>query len=170
MANEVSDEDKKLFRSTVANLKIPNKEDSTGKPDVIPKPDISRKYGLSHTIFEEVGPETILSYCEPDIPANRFQELKSGKIKWEAKMDLHGVRFETAADTLCHLIEAYSDMNKRLILVIHGKGGRHGDLPLLKNYVNQWLRQLPQVIAFHSALPRDGGTGALYVLLRKNRK
>ncbi len=51
--------------------------------------------------------------------------------------------------------------------IIHGKGYRSGARgPLLKIAVNLWLRRHPDVMAFTSARPIDGGTGAVYVLLR----
>jgi len=55
----------------------------------------------------------------------------------------------------------------RHVRIIHGKGfGAAGDAPVLKNRINAWLRQHHDVLAFCSAQHRDGGTGALYVLLR----
>ncbi len=51
---------------------------------------------------------------------------------------------------------------------MHGKG--HGSLhklPVLKTKVQGWLRQRDEVLAFCSARPVDGGTGAVYVLLKK---
>ena len=55
--------------------------------------------------------------------------------------------------------------------IIHGKGYRSGERqPVLKRKVNYWLRLRPDVLAFCSATPRDGGTGAVYVLLRNPDK
>ena len=52
--------------------------------------------------------------------------------------------------------------------IIHGKGNRSDDRgPVLKVKVNNWLRQHDRVQAFHSARPVDGGTGAVYVLLKR---
>lgn len=53
-----------------------------------------------------------------------------------------------------------------MVKIVHGKGAHTGQT-LLKTYVNGWLPQLPDVLAFVSALPRDGGAGAVYVLLRR---
>ena len=39
---------------------------------------------------------------------------------------------------------------------------------MLKSYVNKWLPNLPEVMAFHSAQQHHGGAGAVYVLLKKN--
>ena len=50
---------------------------------------------------------------------------------------------------------------------MHGKGLRSGPAgPVLKNSVQHWLSQWDEVLAFVSAQPRDGGSGALYVLLK----
>jgi DNA-nicking Smr family endonuclease len=50
--------------------------------------------------------------------------------------------------------------------VIHGKGRGSGQRgPVLKHVVNHWLRRMDGVLAFASARPVDGGTGAAYVLL-----
>jgi DNA-nicking Smr family endonuclease len=59
------------------------------------------------------------------------------------------------------------------VLVIHGKGASSADVArssILKGCVDHWLRELEIVQAFHSAQPRDGGTGAAYVLLRKSEE
>jgi DNA-nicking Smr family endonuclease len=56
------------------------------------------------------------------------------------------------------------------IRIIHGKGkrSRNNKGPVIKTKVNHWLRQRDDVLAFCSARPIDGGTGAIYVLLRRN--
>jgi DNA-nicking Smr family endonuclease len=53
------------------------------------------------------------------------------------------------------------------VRIIHGKGlrSRHKG-PVIKTKVNTWLRQRDDILAFCSARPVDGGTGAIYVLLR----
>ena len=54
-----------------------------------------------------------------------------------------------------------------MVVIVHGKGSHHsGPLPILKNSVNQQLRLLDTVLAFCSARQEDGGSGAVYVLLR----
>ncbi|MDN6323220.1 MAG: Smr/MutS family endonuclease, partial [Halomonas sp.] len=53
-------------------------------------------------------------------------------------------------------------------LVVHGKAwGTTADFPVLKSHTNAWLREWPGVLAFCSAIDIDGGTGAMYILLRK---
>ncbi len=72
---------------------------------------------------------------------------------------------------LINFIRQEATSRHRCLLIIHGKGSHNGKAPVLKNLVRHWLPQFPQVLAFHSALTRDGGAGALYVLLKeKGRK
>lgn len=175
----VSDEDKALFHAlmqTVKPLKTSAPREPTPPPTkktiIIRKPEpIERKkidYNLSSHYPVIVSPECTLSYCSQSIPKKRLRELKSGQIRWEARLDLHGLRPDDAQQALCTFITDQYHQARRCVLIIHGKGGkRHLDVPVIKNHVNHWLQQLPQVLAFHSALARDGGNGALYVLLKR---
>ena len=54
------------------------------------------------------------------------------------------------------------------IRIIHGKGLSSGkQKSVLKTYINHWLSEHERVLAFHSAKAKDGGTGAVYVLLKR---
>ena len=54
------------------------------------------------------------------------------------------------------------------MLITHGKGELRDKPALLKSCVNHWLKELDSVLAFHSAQPHHGGSGASYVMLRKS--
>ena len=176
----ISDEDKALFRETMKAV-TPLREVTQREPaPVIKKPfqqprgpaetPISSPYSLSNYYQETVSPSSILHYCSQDLPHKRLRELKNGEIRWEGRLDLHGLKPDAARDALCHFIDKHWHMGHRCLLIIHGKGGRHDEEPVLKNLVNHWLPQLPQVLAFHSARPQDGGSGAVYVLLKRQRE
>ena len=124
-------------------------------------------YPLSHQYTETVGPETRLAYGQERLPKKRWVQLCSGHIPWQGRLDLHGMTPDTASQALTAFLEHHQAEEHRCVLIIHGKGGRHHESPLLKNHVAHWLKQLPHTLAFHSAQPRHGGTGALYVLLRR---
>ncbi|WP_019216278.1 Smr/MutS family protein [Legionella tunisiensis] len=124
---------------------------------------------MSDYYTEVVQANTLLSYCSHSIPAKRLRELKNGQISWQARLDLHGLRSDDAKNALIKCIAQQHALGHRCLLIIHGKGSHQGEPPILKNLVNHWLQQFPQVLAFHSALARDGGSGALYVLLKKQR-
>ncbi len=175
----LSDEDKALFQEMMKTVKpLNNKTRREPRPAAAPAP-IRRKpepvatpkaeYYLSSHYTEIVNPASILAWCDHAIPRKRLRELKNGEIRWEARLDLHGLRPDDARDTLCHFIDQQSHAGHRCLLIIHGKGSRHGEEPVLKNHVNHWLQQLPKVLAFHSAIPKDGGAGAVYVLLKRQR-
>ncbi|MCP0914140.1 MULTISPECIES: Smr/MutS family protein [Legionella] len=181
MAKEIADEDKALFRTMMRDVKplqnAAKKIKCCKTPAVLPKASASVPSSSKETAsfylsdyYEDENPvlsDSILSYCAADIPGKRFRQLKTAQIKWEVKLDLHGMRAEVAKQALCSFVIQHTASNVRCLLIIHGKGGHKGEAPRLKNLINQWLRQIPQVLAFHSAQPRDGGTGALYVLLKR---
>lgn len=98
----------------------------------------------------------------------QFSKLKKGLLSPQASIDLHTTdSVNQAKELLLNFIYNQYGTKKRVILVIHGKGGQFGKAPELKNQCIHWLKQLSCVLAFCSALPKDGGTGALYVLLKK---
>ncbi len=178
--SSLSDEEKALFRKmmiSVRPLKTQPKRAESTTPRVLVKPLTKVSYPdaktpthyLSNHYTQVVNSETILSYCKQSIPKKRLNELKNGKIPWQAHIDLHGLKPDAASNSLCRFIEQQTHTENRCLLVIHGKGGIRGEAPILKNLVNHWLQQLPQILAFHSALPRDGGCGALYILLQRKR-
>lgn len=130
---------------------------------------INPTHTLSHPWeTSSIHAETSLHYGEHHLQRQQYRDLKQGKIRCEAQLDLHGFRIDPAADALVQFITHAHRQNKRCVRVIHGKGGRYGEAPVLKNHVNHWLKQLPEVLAFHSACARDGGSGALYVLLKRH--
>lgn len=174
MSNGISDDDKKLFRDNMRSVtplkhkKIHPREQITmsvhpRKQEVL-EPSMTTRY-LSNYYTEEVGAETMVSYNVPGIPKKRLGELKRGEIRWQARLDLHGLTIPQAQDKLCQFVINKYHLKNRCVLIIHGKGGAAGEAPILKNHTVHWLKQLPEVLAFHSALPRDGGNGALYLLL-----
>lgn len=173
---KLSQEDKTLFRSMmqdVVPLTSNNKLASPYSPKATKKflsaaiieKDFSHILSISHN-SEILAPESVMSYAKIGIPRKRFHQLKQGNIPRLAILDLHGLRPDKACQDLCQFVESQSKLGHRCVLIIHGKGGHKGEAPVLKNNINQWLRSLSSVLAFHSALPHDGGTGALYVLLR----
>lgn len=96
-----------------------------------------------------------------------FQHLKRGQPAPQQGIDLHGMTREIALRELESFISECQDRHVKHILIIHGKGGKSEQRAVLKPSVAIWLRQMPSVLAFCPAMPRDGGDGALYVLLKK---
>ncbi|KTD20550.1 Smr domain protein, DNA mismatch repair protein-like protein [Legionella lansingensis] len=177
----LSEEDKALFRKMVGEVKplskdkkiatvTPKSKTPTAKAQNATENKKANPIYLSDYYMNEVQANSLLSYCSHSIPLKRLRELKSGQIQWDSRLDLHGLRPNIAKETLIKFILQQSASGHRCLLIIHGKGSHHGEAPVLKNLVNHWLRQFPQVLAFSSALARDGGSGALYVLLKRQRE
>ncbi|MDP2324911.1 MAG: Smr/MutS family protein [Gammaproteobacteria bacterium] len=112
----------------------------------------------------ETGEE--LSFRRPHIPIKVLKDLKRGKYSIQDELDLPGL---TASEARVMLREFMADVllqGHRCVRIVHGKGLRSGPGgPVLKVKLNKWLPQWDQVLAFTTAPARDGGTGALYVLL-----
>jgi DNA-nicking Smr family endonuclease len=114
----------------------------------------------------ETGDE--LSFRRPGVPASVFTQLRRGRYAVKSELDLHGLTGAEARLELRAFLAECLDARLQCVRIIHGKGLRSGPRgPVLKASVNRWLRQWDEVLAFVSAPVRDGGTGAIYVLLRR---
>jgi DNA-nicking Smr family endonuclease len=117
---------------------------------------------------EPVRPSEFLDFAVPDLPYRTRSQLKRGQIAWEAGLDLHGHSLDEARLELESFLKEATGSRMRCVLVVHGKAwGSTADYPVIKSHVNAWLREWPAVLAFCSARELDGGTGAVYVLLRR---
>ena len=116
---------------------------------------------------EDMQAGDILSYCVPGIQKQTFRKLKRGQYSVGAELDLHGTTRIEAQELLYDFVEDSRQRGIKCVRIIHGKG--HGSTnkgPVIKPLVNKWLRKRDDVLAFYSARPVDGGTGAVYVLLK----
>jgi DNA-nicking Smr family endonuclease len=108
-----------------------------------------------------------------------FNRMSRGKLKPEARIDLHGMTLDHAHGALTGFIRATHGQGKRLVLVITGKGkdrDEGGPIPvrygLLRHQVPQWLAApplAPMVMQVTPAHVSHGGSGAYYVYLRRSR-
>ncbi len=119
---------------------------------------------------DQVSPQEVLSFKTSGIQPNVFKNLKKAKYAFDYHLDLHRMTVNQARQVIYTLVSSAEVEDFRCLLITHGKGERSPQPAKLKSYVNHWLRQIEQVIAFHSALPKHGGTGSLYVLLKKPKE
>ncbi|MBV1911152.1 MAG: DNA endonuclease SmrA [Kangiellaceae bacterium] len=117
-----------------------------------------------------VEPNEILSYKLSGIQPQVFKNLRQAKYQFDYHLDLHRYTVKEARDAIFKLINSAHIEDYRCFLVTHGKGERSKEPAKLKAYVNHWLRQIEQIVAFHSAMPKHGGTGSTYVLLKKPKQ
>ena len=107
------------------------------------------------------------------ISSNQAHNLQKGRIRPEIKIDLHGFTQDKANIFLKDKLTELYKKNIRCVLIITGKKtGKYGSEGVLKKEVPRWLNVSPlrQLVLMTSwAQPKDGGDGALYVLLKKKR-
>jgi DNA-nicking Smr family endonuclease len=128
---------------------------------------------------EKVFQKTIRPQLPPLAPIERNlrRKLNKGKAKIDAKLDLHGMRQDEAYNALMGFIIRAAQHDKHLVLIVTGKGGRkstHNEefiqTGVLRRMVPLWLSDPSLrhfVIGFEEAAIGHGGSGALYVRLRK---
>ena len=155
-ANKISDEDRQLFREAVARIPKHTSKERIELPDL-----------LDDIYPEEIRGDTILAYRSAHVSRARWKTLRLGRIAYEAVLDLHECTVATAKIRFIDFMQSSHTKKQRCLLIIHGKGGVHGQgSSVLKKVIDGWLRSIPYVLAFHSAAPCDGGTGATYILLK----
>ena len=130
------------------------------RPERLPDPSADRLPELKTGASPGVGKRTAL-------------RLKRGQLAIEGRIDLHGMTQDKAHRALEGFLTASQAAGKRCVLVITGKGLRPtGETGVLRNLVPRWMNAPAirgRVLGFSTAQPRDGGTGALYVLLKRKR-
>jgi DNA-nicking Smr family endonuclease len=110
----------------------------------------------------------ILDFSRSGLPFKILKKLRQGNNPIEATLDLHGMTVALARNALIRFLGECEFTGIRHVIIIHGKGFRSKDKPVIKAMVNRWLQAADNVLAFHSAQAKDGGNGAVYVLLRKS--
>ena len=108
-----------------------------------------------------------LSYRRPEVPEKWFKQLKRGQISIQDELDLHHCRAADAEVFLKQFLNQAREEAHYCVRVIHGKGLRSESAPVLKALVDRVLRHRGDVLAFNSAPPAQGGTGAVLVLLAR---
>ncbi len=174
-------DDAALFREAVGNVRpLKQKKNSANRhqPETVrPAPKAAQRRRDEQAALAEsrstmppdadveTGEE--LSYRRDGVDARIFRKLRNGRISVREEVDLHGLRRDEARAYLHDFIRYSHEKGLRCVRVVHGKGlGSGPDGPVLKHGVNNWLRSWDEVLAFCSAPPADGGTGAVYVLLK----
>ncbi len=120
----------------------------------------------TQAMLNPVASQAALSYRIATLQHKVFEDLKAGNLRWFEAVDLHGCTVEEARQAVLQIIQIAKDENQNVLKIVHGKGPE----AILKTYVNSWLRQHRDVLAFVSAPEKQGGTGAVLVLLKRAEK
>ena len=137
----------------------------------------AQAYQSAHDVLPDIRERVKKAPVQMDKKAHG--KLKQGKLKPDAKIDLHGMTQDQAHPRLTAFVMKAYQNQKRLLLVVTGKGKPRDDgwpipvrLGVLRHQVPQWLTTPPLaqlVLQISEAHLRHGGGGAYYVYLRRQR-
>ncbi len=173
-----SPDEVELFRQAVGDIRplrpVDARSDQRAKP---PSPEPRQFLAdearvLDELLDEPTGPLAsevgeVLSYLREGHDPRLLRRLKSGTFAVQDEIDLHHLRQRDARRVLREFLAEAAELGHRCVRIIHGKGLRSPEGPVLKALVDALLRQHGHVLAYASSRPQDGGTGATLVLLRK---
>ncbi len=171
------DETVALFRRVMAEVR-PLKQDKVApyrpRQKPIPRQTLQdQKAVLASLLSDDYDPAELetgeeLLFARPGLQHTLMRKFRRGHFAIEAELDLHGRVVTEAREMVNAFLREARASGLRCVRIIHGKGlSSAGKLPVLKGKVNAWLRQKDEVLAFCSARPAHGGTGAVYVLLKR---
>ncbi|MES1944191.1 Smr protein/MutS2 [Salinisphaera sp. PC39] len=171
----ISDEDRELFRDAlgdIAPVKPGRRPPRRAPPPPRPRSTEADEAAVIEELLEgdpeefETGDE--LLYRRHGIQHAVMRRLRRGHYRCQAELDLHGLFVDVARREVAAFLAEARDAGYRCVRIVHGKGLRSGNRgPVLKSKLALWLRRRDDVLAYCSARPVDGGTGAVYVLLRR---
>lgn len=171
----VSAEDAELFRREVGPVKPlrhNRAEPSHPRPRPLPRQTWREQAEVrEEMLYGELDPAELetgeeLVFIRPGLQRTVLRKLRRGQYSVGRQLDLHGLTAAEARQALGDFLADCVARGDRCVRIIHGKGNNSRNRqPVLKLKLNTWLRRRSEVLAFCSARPADGGTGALYVLL-----
>jgi len=174
---KISDADKALFREHLSDArKLEHDKVHHAKKPIKPIPaqrladdkQVLDDMFSDESYAEEVETGEELLFVRDGLQQKLIKQLRRGQLSITAELDLHGYIVADARVALTEFLKDCRRHGDRCVRIVHGKGhGSRQKLPVLKNKVNAWLQQRDEILAFCSARPADGGTGAVYVLLKR---
>jgi DNA-nicking Smr family endonuclease len=123
--------------------------------------------------FDITDTDEYIEGCVSGLDTRLVRKLRQGDFSRQAALDLHGMTGDQAQSEVEQFLIKAARAGVRCVLIIHGRGRNSpGQVPVLKDRLQQWLTRTKlakMILAFTTARPHDGGPGALYVLLRRER-
>ena len=177
--HEPSEEERQLFRESIKGVKPLRTKKKAPARRTRPAPrarfaDAEKRAVLEESLRLDLQDGSAMSgeelwYAKAGIQHALMRKLRRGQFSTRAELDLHGLRSEDARAVVAEFLYEAGQRGYRCVRIIHGKGLGSGPRgPVIKQKLGGWLRQRKEVLAFCSARPVDGGSGALYVLLGKD--
>ena len=174
---EVAKQDRELFRGAVGKVRplVQKTESAPGIPGPQPR---ARQFELDEArvreellnnefdpAMVEMGDEIL--YLKPGQPQGLLKQLRRGQFSIRSEIDLHQMTVAVARQAVTAFLNEAIEHRELCVRIVHGKGLRSSSRgPVVKHMTEQLLRRRDDVLAFASARPAQGGTGAVLVLLR----
>jgi DNA-nicking Smr family endonuclease len=180
LVSDERDHDDRTFREAMRDVRRLRHADK--QVPVAPKPPARARFTRAdqrEVLKESLLPPTDeaalstgdeLNFRRPHIPEAVLIKLRRGHYVVDGEIDLHGMTGAEAKAAMREFLTEAVHRRMSCVRIIHGKGRGSGPRgPVLKNVVNQWLQRIDAIQAFGSARQVDGGSGAVYVLLRREK-
>ncbi len=172
---QLSDSERELLRNAMEGVtplrhgRVPPHQNKPDAAEVMQRETAAVMHELATSEgvdYLEVGEG--LAFLRPGLQQRTLRDLRRGKYVIQGELDLHSLTRDQAYQAILSFLPQCLQQRLRCIRIIHGKGlGSYNKQPVLKSCVAKWLTRFDAVLAFCSAPPADGGTGAVYVLLKK---
>jgi len=174
----VSEQDRSLFRQAVGQTRPVIDDRVQHRPKKMAARPRQTEASERQVLAELLEPPSDLAMLETGeellflrsgIQQSVLKRLRRGRYSVNAELDLHQMNAAAARSSIESFIHECQALGITCMKIIHGKGLRsRASGPVLKNLTNALLRRCKDVLAFASAQPHDGGTGAVYVLLKRD--
>jgi DNA-nicking Smr family endonuclease len=164
----LSNKDSALFRQTVGQVNTVNQDKVLLNPKTKERSQPYDRDTVQPLLIakQPLSAKDSLSFLATGLSTDVLKKLRQGYFSVEAELDLHGLTSMEAKQQLHRFLQDCIEASCQCVHIIHGKGYRSADhYPILKNNLNNWLRLHKAILAFCSASAKDGGTGAVWVLL-----
>lgn len=174
------DDDFSLFQAMMNDVKpIKNDTAELKKSHVVTEAQLAKRQAaiwlnvddpnyLSTEQTEMIKPQDVIEFKRDGVQEGVYRKLRLGKYPIQARLDLHRKTIKEARDEVVAFLRQCMQMDIRTVMIVHGRGERSNPPALMKSYVATWLTQINDVQCAHSAQRFHGGTGAVYILLRKS--
>ena len=166
-------DDGELFRAAIGRVRpLAAADEAPQRPRPLPRPamfeaderaalDASRKQPSAHA--DAAG--DAVEYRRNEVAPNTLRRLKRGEFSVQDAFDLHRMNAKTAQAALARFLHEARIADHYCVRIVHGKGSHSAQGSVLKMLVERQLMRRADVLAFASAPPAQGGTGAVLVLL-----
>jgi DNA-nicking Smr family endonuclease len=174
--SQMPDDETELFRLAMLGVRphrpVPRADAGRSAPQPIPHQRRQDELDVLRELLADSEPDEIesgdtLLYRMEGVQDGVLRRLRRGHYRIESELDLHGLNRDRAKLAVAQFLARCHERDLRCVRIVHGKGnGSPNSGPVLKALLGSWLRRRKDVLAYCTARVVDGGTGAIYVLLR----